>query len=116
MQLLQGKISQHENELQLSKNLIESLVAQQQTEYYSNKMAYKHTGPNREKTKVIDEFTYSMISTDQRESMECQLGLTKKNASLDTEEYDENQSICIIQSCRQTNKRNKERRKCQKRF
>ena len=91
IQLLQGKISLLDNKLQLIKILIESLVAQRQTEYHSNKMAYKHTRTNSEKTEVVDKFTYSMISPDQRESMECQLGLTKKNASLDTEEYDENE-------------------------
>ena len=38
---------------------------------------------------MIDEFTYSMISVDQRESMRCQLSMKKNNTSIDTEEYDE---------------------------
>ena len=74
------------------------MVTQQQTEYH-NKMANKHIGTNREKIEVIDEFRYSMIFPDQRESMECQKGLKKNSASLDIEEYDERGSICIIQNC-----------------
>ena len=63
---------------------------------------------------MMDEFTYSMISPDQRESMECQLGLTKNNASLDTEENYEKEEH--LHDSELLTDQQKKRRKCQRGF
>ena len=52
-------------------------------------MTHEQIGTNSAKTEMIGGFTYSVLGPDQRESLECQMGLTKKSECLDLEGYDE---------------------------
>ena len=57
IQLLQGKISRPENELNLTKDLIQSLLANQQTEDHNDKTTYKYPETRWEKSEKIDVFS-----------------------------------------------------------
>ena len=68
------------------------------------------------KTGVIDEFTYSMISPDQRESMECQLVWTKNNASLNTDKNDDKEEHLQYTELQTDQQKKRRKKKCQRRF
>ena len=69
IQFLRGRIRQLKNELQLTKNLIESLVAQQQIEDHMVipcKTTHEQIRIIREKTEVIGGVTYNMVPSDEK--------------------------------------------------
>ena len=71
----------NKSELELTKNRLQSLLAQQQIEATTN----QHIGTNSENT----ELTGNMLGPDQRESREFQIDFTKNSASFDLQQYDE---------------------------
>ena len=89
IQLLQGKISRLEIELNLTKNRIQSLLANQQTEDHNDKTTYKHPETRWEKNEKIDVFSYKMQGPEERKARKCQLIYTKNSAAWDLEECQE---------------------------
>ena len=89
IQLLQGKISRLENELNLTKNLIQSLLANQQTEDHNDKTTNKHPETRWEKHEKIDVFSYNKEGPEERKARKCQLSYTKNSAARDLEDCEE---------------------------
>ena len=71
IQLLQGKISRLENELNLTKNLIQSLLDNQQTEDHNDKTTYKHPEQDGRKMRrlVCFRITRKALRKEKRESV-----------------------------------------------
>ena len=88
-QLLQEKVSRLENKLWLAENHIQELLTRQKIKEYNDQKAYQQTRTSLEKNEKTDGFTYSMLSHDQRESREHQMGFTMNSRTLDLEDYDE---------------------------
>ena len=66
IQLLQGKISRLENELNLTKNLIQRVLAYQQTEDHDDKTTFKQPETRWEKNEKIDVFSYNTQGPEER--------------------------------------------------
>ena len=113
IQLLQGKISRLENELNLTKNLIQSLLDNQQTENHNDKTTYKYPETRWEKNENIDVFSYNMPDPEERKARKCQLGYTKNSAARDLEECEEKGEHLHHTELR-TSQEKKQRKKCRK--
>ena len=87
IQHLQGKISRLENELNLTKNLIQSLPAYQQTGDHNDKTTYmyKQLETRWKKNEKSDVFSYNMQGPEERKVRKCQLGYPKNSAARDLE-------------------------------
>ena len=113
IQLLQGKISRLENELNLTKNLIQSLLANLQTGDHNDKTTYKQPETRCEKNEKIDVFSYNMQGPEESKVRKCQLSYTKNCAARDLEECEEKVEHLHHTELR-TSQEKKQRKKCRK--
>ena len=113
IKLLQGKISRLENELNLTKNLIQSLLANQQTEDHIDNTTDKHPETRWEKNEKIYVFSNNMQGPEERKARKCQLGYTKNSAARDLEECEEKEEHPHHTELRTTQEK-KQRKKCRK--
>ena len=90
---LQGKVKQLESEVRLTRNLIQSLIAEKKTKEQSFQMTHEQPIINLENSEGCKRVSYNMADYSQRESVEREIPIVMNSEVLDREHYEEKENL-----------------------